>query len=452
MIWIIFPAIVSGIAFFFRGWKRVITITLTLITLLLALSAWWMPIGDLSSIGPWTFTITDRLVIAGRQFILANSDRSVLIVVYLTLTFFFCGSLSARVSKFFVPLGLAMSALLVASLSVQPFLYAALLIEVAVLIGVPFLSPPGKKVEPGVLRYLLFMSFGFPFMLIGGGVLSRGVIDLSNMDDLLPALVILGLGFAFLLAIFPLNTWIPVLMERTHPYTSVFVLTLIPIIVIVMLLRFIRQYPLLLDFDIIIFLGTMMIFTGGLWAAFQRDLGRLLGYAVIIEIGYSLLAVSQVDNISLYSAMLLPGVLALGVWGLALSLITGRTGDLRFRSVQGLGLRNPIIVVGVMVAHFSVAGFPLLASFPFLMALWNRIIHISTIVVFLSLLGSVGLLVSALRSLAVFVMGPEEMQKSEFKIERSSQLLLLLGIFMIIIIGLFPYLVSDLVSEIVGLN
>lgn len=321
VIWIIFPVIVAGIAFFFRGWKRIITVTLTFITLLLALCAWWMPIGELSSIGPWTFTITDRLVIAGRQFILGNNDRSVLVVVYLTLTFFFSGSLFAGVSKFFAPLGLAMSALLVASLSVQPFLYAALLIEVAVLIGVPLLSPPGKQVEPSVLRFLLFMSFGFPFMLIGGGVLSSGEIDLLNLEELVPALIILGLGFAFLLAIFPLNTWIPVLMERTNPFTSVFVLTLFPIIVIVMLLRFIRQYPLLLDFDIIIFLGALMIFTGGLWAAFQRDLGRLLGYAVIIEIGYSLLAISLVNNLSLYSTMLIPRIVAFGVWGLALSLI-----------------------------------------------------------------------------------------------------------------------------------
>ncbi len=371
VIWIIFPVIVAGIAFFFRGWKRIITVTLTFITLLLALCAWWMPIGELSSIGPWTFTITDRLVIAGRQFILGNNDRSVLVVVYLTLTFFFSGSLFAGVSKFFAPLGLAMSALLVASLSVQPFLYAALLIEVAVLIGVPLLSPPGKQVEPSVLRFLLFMSFGFPFMLIGGGVLSSGEIDLLNLEELVPALIILGLGFAFLLAIFPLNTWIPVLMERTNPFTSVFVLTLFPIIVIVMLLRFIRQYPLLLDFDIIIFLGALMIFTGGLWAAFQRDLGRLLGYAVIIEIGYSLLAISLVNNLSLYSTMLIPRIVAFGVWGLALSLILEQTDDLRFRSVQGLGRRRPIVIASVLVAHFSIAGFPMLASFPFLMALWN---------------------------------------------------------------------------------
>ena len=86
------------------------------------------------------------------------------------------------------------------------------------------------------------------------------------------------------------------------------------------------------------------------------------------------------------------------------------------------------------------------------MALWNRIIHFSTIVGFLSLLGSVGLLVGALRSLAVFVMGPEEMEQPEFKGGWVSQLLLFLGIVTIVVIGLFPHLVYGLVSDILGLN
>lgn len=452
IVWIIFPMIVAVIGFIFRRWKSTVTITLTLVTMFLTLFALLVPIGEQISLGPWAITIADRLTFVGREFVLEDSDRPMLVVIYLTLAFFFFGSLSSRVSKFFVPLGLAMASMLIASLSVRPFLYAALLIEVAVLIGVPLLSPPGKPVERGVLRYVSFLSIGFPFMLIGSGLLSSVVVDLTRLDNLIPALVILGLGFAFLLAIFPLNTWIPLLLEWTQPYPSTFVLSVLPMVVIALLFRFMYQLPWLLDTGIILFIGTLMVISGGLWAAFQRDLGRMIGYAVIIQIGYSLLAISQPDGTPIYFAMFLPRILALGVWALALSLIKEQVGDLKFRSVQGLGRQIPLVALGVLIGHFSLAGFPLLASFPLMLALWGQLVNTSWIVALLVLLGSIGLLVGALRSLAVFVMGPEQMHPQKYNINRVTQTLLLLGSIAIIMAGLFPQIYLGWMTGIIGLK
>lgn len=447
IIWIIFPIIIAGIAFFFRRWKSVVRITLTLITLLLAFSAWLVPIGEILTLGPWVFTVNDRLVFAGRQFVLDNPDRSLLIVIYLTLSYLFSGSMSAKVSSLFVPLGLAIGAILVASLSVQPFLYAALLIEVAVLIGVPLLSSPGKSVKRGVLFYMIFLSFGFPFMLVGGGMISSAAVSGTNFTNLLPTLMVLGFGFAFLLAIFPLNAWIPLLFEQGNPYTSVFVLSVFPTTIIALLLQFTSQYPWLLDFDIIQLIGALMVVTGGIWAAFQRNLGRMLGYAIIIDIGYSILAISQPEGLPIYIGMVLPRILAYGVWALGLSLIREQVVNLDFRSVQGLGRQFPLVALGVIVANFSLAGFPLLASFPFLLALWNQLTQTSTSISLLVLLSSIGLLIGALRSLAVFVMGPEVLDPKAHKNTHASEILLLLGVLAIVVTGIFPNWVYSLITD-----
>lgn len=449
LLWIVLPMIVAGISFFLRRWKMVVSTTIAILALLWAFLAWLIPIGDLFLIGPWAFTVSDRVIFAGRLFLLSNADRPLLIVIYLFLAFFIFGSIPARMSKMFVPIGLGLTATLIASLAVEPFLYAPLFIQIAVLLSVFLLSPPGKKVERGLLRYLTLMTFSLPFMLTGGWLLSEVDPAATDPATLYPVLVFLGLGFAFLLAIFPLNSWIPMLAERINPYALAFLLSILPLTVITLLLRFTGSFPWLLELEIIQFLGIIMVLTGGVWVIFQRDLGRILGYAFIIEIGRSILAVSHPDGLSIYVFMFLPRILAFAVWSLALSLIRNRVENLNFRSVQGFGRQFPLLVLGVLTAQFSLAGFPLLAGFPVLLLLLDQIAQASAALALFTLLGSFGLLASGLRSLAVFVMGPEELPDKENPMNRISQIYLLFGLIAIVFVGLFPHWFSAIFANIV---
>jgi formate hydrogenlyase subunit 3/multisubunit Na+/H+ antiporter MnhD subunit len=438
LIWIVFPLLIGSISFFFRRIDNIVWITLTLISLLLTLIAWLLPIGELVNLGSWYFSINENLEIASRQFVLENSDRWLIIAIYFTQTYFYFGSKFTKVSSMFLPLGLILSGLLVASISVQPLLYAALLIEMAVLIGVPLLSPPGKKADHAILVYITFLSLGLPFMIIGGGMISNIELDEPGFPNILSSLVVLGIGFAFLLAVFPLNPWVPLILENGNPYSSVFVLTVFPISVIALVIRFTNQYPWIIESNLFQYFGILMVITGGAWVMFQRNLGRILGYAIIIDIGYSLLAISQSEGFPIFVGLLIPRIISYGIWGLGLSYISDQGIDLNFRSVKGFGRQFPLNVFGVLAANFSLAGFPLFASFPYLLWLWSKLAETSTFIAIVLLLSSVGLMIGAMRSLAVLVMGSEIGEAKAIATTRILNLLFILGVLTLVIMGLFP--------------
>ena len=439
LLWIILPIGIASITFFLHRWQRITTSIIASFSIVLAVFAWLVPIGEQFIFGPVAFILSDRVVFAGRQFLLESGDRSMLIVVYLSLALILVLSRSGNVDPVFSPVSLALCAFLIASVAVVPFLYAALFIQVAVLLGVLLVAPPGKIFEKGVLRYLTLMTLGLPFMLFGGWALSEIDPSVATSSELLPALVFLGFGFSFLLAIFPLNSWIPMLAERSHSFAVIVILFYFPQVVISLLLRFLTSFSWLLELEVIRFLGLLMVVTGGGWIAFQRDLGRIFGYALIIEIGRSILIISQPGGMEIYNLMVIPRLLTLLIWGLSLALIRKHGYDLKFRTVQGFGRIFPLPVIGLLVAQFSFAGFPLMAGFPVLLILLERLVQASALIALLTLMSSLGMLVSGLRTLAVVMMGPEELPQIEPSYGWVSRIWLILGVSALLIGGLFPH-------------
>ena len=442
LIWILLP-IVTGALLLFINNPRVLSILGGIIATALALTAQFLPIEQAMRIGAFSLKIDSSFTILGRVLSIDPTEGSLLALIYGGAALWFFGAEAAKTAIRIVPLGLMITALMVAAIAVQPFLYAALFIEVAILLAIPLLtslySPPGR----GVVRFLIYQTLAMPFVLLAGWLLSGVEASPGDLALAAQSASILGLGFAFLLAIFPLYNWIPLLMEETSPYIVGFLLWIIPTITIVFGAGFLDRYSWLRSSPQLIVtlrsVGLLMLVSGGMLAAFQRHLGRIMAYGSIAETGFSLLALSLDFRLGIPILFLLIPARALGlaVWSLALTVIKDHTETMRFGASRGMLRVVPFASAGVLIATLSTSAFPLLAGFPARFALWENLARVSIGSAIWMGVGILGLLVSAFRSLAVLSMA-EEFTSWQPRESLIQMIMLGLGMIGLFILGLFP--------------
>jgi formate hydrogenlyase subunit 3/multisubunit Na+/H+ antiporter MnhD subunit len=451
-LWIVFPGLAAGLLYLLRRQEKIVYAAGVCVAFLLAGLAWILPIGDLVVLGPWSFRVTDTLLILGRRLILTNAERPVLLWIYLAAAFWFGGTRASRAGDLFIPFGLAVVVFLTASLAVDPVLYAALFIEMAALLCIPLLTSPHKPVVRVLLRFLSFQTLGSPFILFSGWLADRGETDPGQAFPALQIVLLAALGFSFLLAVFPFHTWIPMLAQESHPYTAAFVFYLLPGAISLFAIKYLQSQEGLVSVPdpagLLRIAGGSMVAIGGIWAAFQRHAGRMLAYAVMVEIGYTFLAIgilpgvtpvtleSSSSLISLIPLFITRG-LALGTWAFALSIFYAHTPGLSFIEIGGAGRRFPFATAALILAHFALAGFPILAGFPVRLSIISSLAHVDPIAVAWVLLGMGGLLVGGLRTLAALVMGIDAKPWVACE-DRSQRFFLVAGMAALILAGIFP--------------
>ncbi len=439
-IWIILPVFIGLMLWVIRSYRLVVVLVATISCLLLALLAWSFPIGGLIKIGPIATELSPVFSILGRRFLISNGDRFLLTFLYGIGAFWFFGEGVLRKNSTFVPLGMIIIPLSIAALAVEPFLYAALLVEIIILISIPLLLPPGARVGQGVLRYLIFQTLAMMLILFAGWAAGQVEANPADLSMTMQSLVFLGLGFAFWLAIFPFYTWIPLLFSEVFPFQAGFMLNFLPLVVLLLGLDFLNAFAWLRHFSelqqVFRLTGIIMVATGGIWAAFQKNISRIIGYAVIVEIGFSLLALSLKSHLGyeIYVSMFMPRVLALALWSLALSSLGVETFD--FESLTGLVRKKPVSSIAMIVASFTLSGLPLLAVFPLRQVLLENLAQQSLLVVIWALVGCVGMMMASIR-IMLAIITPDE---NEWKWTEDWRhvILLALGVLMLILIGIVP--------------
>lgn len=423
LIWIVFPGVMALLLFFLRQ-RQVLVVWLgILLSLWLWVMAIALPIEQVVTLGQRTVKLSESLFVLGREFILTDTDRPFLAMLFFFQVGWVFGALFVRPVELFVPITFAMGALLNAALAVEPFLYAALLIEISALIAIPMLCPAGQKPGRGIFRFLAFQTFGMPFILLAGHFLTGLEASPGQTEVVTQSGVLLGIGFAFILAMVPFHSWVPMLTEESDPYPAAYVLFILTGMVSLFGIGFFDRFVWLRDSDIayilLRYVGAFMLLVGGIWAALEKNWERMLGYYILAETGISLLAfgIQSPQGVLLYFWLLLVRFFSMIFWAGAISVIKKRVrGELNMQTLKGFGHKRPLLLGSALLAQLSLLGIPFLAGYTARFTLWQYLSEIDVVAAGIALFGNIGLLVGALRVLGVsFVTFPENGKAIERK-------------------------------------
>lgn len=378
-IWIFVPILLSLVLTAIHRLHKLSVWIACLGSLLLSIAAFAFPTSlDFTFLGR-NFLFDDTFVIFNRALILTGSQLRTVAVMYLFSFLWNIAGLRFSVSRWFPTISLTITAMWVSTLSVEPFLYAAVIVELIVLISILLLTPRGEQTDRGVMRYLVSQTVAMPFILLSGWMVAGIETAPSASTLILRGTVMILIGFSLWLAIFPLQSWLPMLAEKAHPWVFSFVFLMQQSVLSIFLLKVLDQFAWLRNlsgiFPAIQWAGVLTLLAGGVLVSLQTKVNRILAYLILIETGYSVLAIGLIgqgggDALAL---SILPRALAYWQWAYTLSSIQQIAPEIdgSFSSLRGLFARLPFHSLSLIISLLGLLGLPALGLFPSKRLLWN---------------------------------------------------------------------------------
>ena len=442
------PLLAAPFLYVLRHRRRLAPVLAASLPALLAVLALILPVNQpIGLLG--NVSIRDSLTVLGRVFVIEPADRLALTLLFAQAALLFLATPLAEPGRFYLPAGTAVLGLLAAALFVRPFLFAALFLELAAAFVVLILGDESRPVTRGALRFLVFMTLGMPFILLTGWLLDASAASPEDTSFVLKATVLLGIGFVILFAVVPFHSWLPVVAEHAPPLSAAFVFTVMHLPAMFLLLNFLNTYDWLGQnpavYQALTLAGGGMAFVGAVFAFGQRNFGRSVGYAMMVDIGATLLAVGLGTPAGVEVALvtLVMRGLALLMWGVGLSQLRRAAGSDDFDSLRGLARRYPLPAAAVVLGMLSLVGVPVTAGFPGRWALLNLLTHSQRDprAALLLLLGMASVALVCVRGLAALLTlreGEPEPWAEAFSAHRASIVVYGAGLATLLVLGAFP--------------
>ncbi|CAN5737635.1 NADH-quinone oxidoreductase subunit N [soil metagenome] len=321
------------------------------------------------------------------------------------------------------------------------------------------------KSNEAALKYFLMGAFSTGIMLMGIAFLYGGnseasfyITNINLGEGKMPVMIAIGLVFlmismSFKVSAAPFHFWTPDVYDGAPTVFSSFMATIVKIAGFIAFIRLFEnsfgrvqeQWQVL-----IAIIAAATLFIGNLTAVFQQSVKRMLAYSSIAQAGFMLLAVFALNDTAKEGLILYSAAYSLATIGLFAILI--KMDDYTIEGFNGLGKQQPVLAVTATIFLLSLTGIPLTAGFQakfymLMAALRNG--HQHWLVLFAVLCAAISAYYYFKIIQAMFFKEASSASKANSSvavgsdITNSFRILLVITATLLILLGVFPTLITD---------
>jgi len=418
----------------------------TLGTILIALFVMLFPIEDAIDLFGVSMKISSELEVFGRVLKLDNTNRSMIGLLYTISVPQFLGVHGTEIRRRYLTISFLMTASIAAAIMVDPFLYAAIFVEFAVLGGVLMIEYHDRKNEGPLLLASINILAMMAILLSGwtldvGGV-TAGSIELATITKLL-----LGFGVSVLLCIPPFSVWVLKAARDSKAYEWIYVISLLQFAGTYFLITFLSQYGFFREDPVTQAAlrtgGIVFIWIGTVLGAIQNDIDRFVIYAITADLGFMLLVLSGMGS-NAFGIVLLAS--AVRICGMA--LVAAGLENLKKNKIsnENKNLALLLFIVGML----SISGFPMMAGFPARWAILNSALSGDFNAMIAVIASCTVLSLASFRWMYRFIKKSGEIS---IKININKDWAYILLLLFTLLIGIFPQIINNwIINAIEGLS
>jgi NADH-quinone oxidoreductase subunit M len=324
--------------------------------------------------------------------------------------------------------------------------------------------------EYSAIKYVVYTLFGSAFMLAGilslyftTGSLSMvdiaqgGMAMLQSFMPAAPIFWLLLIGFAVKLPVFPLHTWLP--DAHTDAPTAVSVVlagALLKMggygmirICVSIFPQVAREFALIL-----IILAVVNVLYGAAVTLRQTDLKRLIAYSSVSHMGYVLLGIFALGQVSLVGAtlqMFSHGIITGLLFAMA-GLVMHNSKERDLRKLGGLARQVPIMAVVFSVAGVASLGLPTTSGFAaeFLVFVGSFTSTAVAGIKLWTILGVLGVVITAGYILwmlqRVFYGPPQDKFNKTKDADILERVYMFVFVAVIMLVGIYPAILTDIIK------
>ena len=389
---------------------------------------------------------------------------SAIVMIY---TVFFVGSNERPSERYFAIMLMLTAALLGAVLSGD--LLTLFIFWEAAAAGAGFLMLYKKNALTlnSTLKYLVMIIIASAFIVYGLSLVygltgslnfwdvRQALMTLADKRLLVIAFVFIAAGYAIETAVVPFHFWLPDAYTAAPAPSAAFLSALVDqgsYYILIRVLVFILTPPGVLNWTFMLaVMAALTMIVGNLFALIQDNVKRLIANICVADVGYNLVAITSVTALGLIGNLyfFLIGGITTALAFMAVGIINSH-GFKTLDDFSGIGKKMPLVSLALVMAGMSFAGVPPFGGF-----MAKYLVFTSAIEANLSWLAVIGVLTSVLQTAYLFRLINymyARKPKDETVIKESKRMLIPIFILVgaIIILGLYPQIVFNLLQPVVG--